>query len=260
MITNEPDCDYWEDYWEKLKLPQEIKKQRIAEIHKFLFDYLPMCRNSLLEIGCAPGGWLSYFHNVFNYNVYGIELAQLAYSKTIENMTMLRIPATIYNENLFSFNSGTYNIIFSAGFIEHFSDRLGVIKKIVDLASENDGLVVTLIPGLHGINWWISKTFRHKLAASHFQVSKEDLIRFHESAGLNTVLCRYINSWQISPPLQRTRFSKKFTTFSFIINLPFKVWNKIIQASFETFNFFPQSKFVNNGVLYIGRRRKPIIS
>ena len=163
----------------------------IHEIHLILTKLLPVGNFKIIEIGCAPGSWIAYFYNSFQYIPSGVEYAPKAYEKTLENLKTLNIKGEIFHADFFEFNHKPYDIVFSAGFIEHFLNVEPVIQKIVNLCASNGGFVITMIPSMQGINRWISKVFRPHVAAGHFPIKKEDLIKYHEQCGTKTLSIRW---------------------------------------------------------------------
>ena len=73
--------DKWEAVWAGIKLPTVTKP--VYDIQNQLESYLPRTgARSLIEIGCAPGGWMAYFNNHFSYSVSGLEYAEAAAEAT----------------------------------------------------------------------------------------------------------------------------------------------------------------------------------
>ena len=161
--AREFDVDYWKSVWSKVLLPQENTPESQHEIHRYLSGVLPASYSSLVEIGCAPGRWLAYFHKQFGLAVSGIEYAPVACEKTVENLSQLEIPTDVHNCDLFSFDGADYDVVFSSGFIEHFQDPERAVGKIASLC-KSGGLVITIIPAMESLNWWISRTFRPEVA------------------------------------------------------------------------------------------------
>ncbi len=180
MEVKEFDVNYWEDVWESIRIPVAVKADEIHEIHHVLSNILPKTELSLIEIGCAPGGWLAYYHNHYKYSVNGIEYAPKAHKITVENLQSQNIPAEIIAGDFFEFEHEPYDIVHSVGFIEHWENAVSVVQRIVDLCAPNGGYVVTMIPSMEGINWWISKTFRPHVAAGHYRMNKAELVKHHE--------------------------------------------------------------------------------
>ena len=254
MEKREFDVNYWEDVWKSARIPQAKKANEIHEIHRILTKILPSHKLNLIEIGCAPGSWLAYFHNCFDYSVSGIEYAPRAYHKTIENLKIQDIPGEIFQGDFFEFKHQPYDIVFSAGFIEHFQDVVPVIQKIVKLCTSEAGFVVTIIPSMQGINRWISKTFRPHVAAGHYPIRKSELINYHEQCGLKTQYCSYVGSLRVLPPIEKNRFCENHPSASAILNLPFRAWNRTVNIFTKRVGFYPKLSFMTTSIIYIGQK------
>ena len=254
MKEKEFDVGYWEDVWETVRIPQERKAEDIDEIHHILKKILPRGKLKLIEIGCAPGSWLAYFHNSFNYSVSGIEYAPRAHEKTIDNLNLLHIPREIFQGDFLDFRHEPYDVVFSAGFIEHFKEVASVIQKIVNLCASNGGFVITIIPSMQGLNRCISKTFRPHVAAGHFPITRKELVKYHERFGLETLYCNYVGSFHILPPVDKNQFSKQHPSVSAILNLPFRGWNRIVSILTKRTGLYPKLPFLTNSIIYIGRK------
>ncbi len=256
MQEEEFDSNYWEDNWNDIPIPQEVKSEDIHEIHQIISKILPDPDNelTLIEIGCAPGGWLAYFHNSFRCTVSGIDYATQACKKTIENLKLQNIPNNVLYADFFEFEHEPYDVVFSSGFIEHFKEIMPVIEKTVSLCKPSSGLVICIIPSMQGVNRWISKTFRPDVAAGHFPINKEELREYHESCGVKTLYCDYAGSLHIFPPIEKNNFSKNNPSISAIINLPIRAWNRFISVVTKKMGIYPKWGFLTKSIIYIGRR------
>ncbi len=174
--------DKWESVWAGAKLPTVTKP--MYDIQKQLESYLPRTdTRSFIEIGCAPGGWMAYFNNHFAYSVSGLEYAEVAAEATKKNMAMLAIDAVVLVQDFFTFDCvrQKYDIVFTAGFIEHFRNGSSVVQQICALSRQ---YVVTIVPNLYGINGFISKTIRPKIYAEHNPIDVTTLDLMHRNCGM----------------------------------------------------------------------------
>lgn len=254
MDKKEFDAGYWDDVWQHVKIPREIKKENVHELHRVFLKHLPVGPLNLIEVGCAPGGWLAYFHNNFCYAVSGIEYAPLAYQKTIENLNVLTIKGEIFHNDVMQFIHAPYDVVFSGGFIEHFRQVQPVVDKIVRLCRSNGGIVVTIIPSMEGVNRWISMIFRPHVAEGHFPMSKEELIAYHEECGLETLYCDYSGSLRILQPVEKNWFAQKHPRVSVFINLPFRIWNSVVNIVSKKMGLYPKCRFLTERIVYIGKK------
>jgi 2-polyprenyl-3-methyl-5-hydroxy-6-metoxy-1,4-benzoquinol methylase len=151
---------YWDAFWKKIKLPNKVDLNfsndfYIAEI---LNKYLTKNKNKIaFEVGCAPGKWLIYLSEHFNYNVEGCEYLESASKTTDENLKLCRISNYhIYTSDFLDFNPDKkYDVVLSLGFIEHFIDVDNVCKKHADILNPN-GILIIGVPKFTGLNWLIA--------------------------------------------------------------------------------------------------------
>ena len=243
----------WEDHWRNLTIPQ-IHRHHFHELHRIFERLLPR-QKSFIEIGCAPGSWMAYFAKQFNYSVSGIEYAPDAAEFTVRNMEYLKIPAKIFVDDFLSFKpKHQYDVVFSAGFIEHFDEPLSIISRIVNIANPNQGIIITTIPNSPSINSWIMKTFMPKAAAEHFPISLGELIVFHESLNLETLYANYFGCLKILQPIAGNDFALRHKCLAKFFNFPFRCWNKAVDTATRVFKVYPKIGVVSPAILYIGRR------
>jgi len=246
--------DYWESHWRGIKLPQVYYPADIHEFHQIFKKYL-LRSKGFIEIGCAPGKWMAYFNQQFDYFVSGIEYAPDAAALTIHNLELQKISASALIEDFLTFDSPqNYDVVFSAGFIEHFSEPKSIVERIIQLAKPNGGIVITVIPSMNGINRWISKTFRPNVAAGHHPVSIKDLKDIHEFFGIETVYFNYCGCLKLLLPVSKNRFAQNHRIASHLLNLPFRCWNKVIDIITRKLAFYPKVDWLSSSIIYIGRK------
>ncbi len=153
--------DLWKIYWETY-VPTLINKKNPFTP---LFDKQENGNGkSFLEIGGFPGVFAIWFHKFKNYDV---SLLDFYTDNPITNSLLKKNELSestikIIETDLFNYKSTeTYDLVFSAGFIEHFYNTQQVIQKHVDCLKNNGKLLITL-PNLKGINGWIQYLFDKK--------------------------------------------------------------------------------------------------
>lgn len=133
-----------------------------SDIHKLLVKHLPRGEGkTCLEIGCYPGTYLWYFNTYFGYRPSGIEYVEACVPKCREYMRSLGIEADIRQADLFQFSADEkWDLVYSVGLIEHFTDTTDVVKKHLELVKPG-GYLVLIIPnhsGFHGkILKWVDE-------------------------------------------------------------------------------------------------------
>jgi SAM-dependent methyltransferase len=218
-LTNK---EKWEKTWAGTKLP--VIQKPIKDLEQLLLNHLPKNDSySFIEIGCAPGGWMAYFNKTFGYNVAGVEYASGAAEITMQNLKMLQVNAEVYKQDFLNFNhQDKFDIVFSAGFIEHFNNVNFVTEKVCNLASR---YVVTIVPNLFGINGFISKTIRPDVFKEHIPIELKDLEDMHSQNGIKTLFCDYIGGIKIIMLAAHTPFFEKHKLVAKYFNLPFRSVN-----------------------------------
>lgn len=242
--------DKWEKGWANVELPAIYKP--VYDVQKLLELYLPKTTTfSLIEIGCAPGKRMAYFNNHFGYKVSGLEYAEAAAVTTKKNMEMLAIDADLLVQDFFTFDCGRnkYNIVFSAGFIEHFSDVSSVVQRICALSWQ---YVVTIVPNLYGINGFISKTIRPKVYAEHNPIDALTLDLVHRNCGMKTLFCDYIGGVRFIMPGAHTAFFNRHKYCARAVNAPVRVFNRLSMEIEKLLHCTPRYKLLSRDLMYVG--------
>jgi SAM-dependent methyltransferase len=161
---------FWDDYWKNIRVPCRVNMSFSFErcLDKAFSNVFRSDPNkTLIEIGCAPGKWMVYFHERYGYKVAGLDSSQQGILKTLENLTYHKIDGKIYNEDFFRFQpKEEYDIVLSLGFIEHFDDVDRVIEKHLSLL-RTGGLLVLGVPNFKGINKVIQKHVSEDILKKH---------------------------------------------------------------------------------------------
>lgn len=163
--------EYWDKQYQQMYRPsriQPINNLAVAELDKIFRKFLPIDREwRFLEVGCAPGIWMDYFHRTFSYNVEGIEYTNEGFELTKRNLKKLGVPSKVYHQDFFTHTlPRCYNVVFSGGFIEHFEDADGVIRRHMDLLVDG-GILLIEIPNLSGWNGTIQKKLNRYIYEKH---------------------------------------------------------------------------------------------
>jgi len=244
---------YWDPLWKGTSLP--VIASPGNDIGKKLEDILPKSdKISFLEVGCSPGGWMAYFNKHFAYSVNGIEYIKEAADITKQNMELQKIQANVLNLDFLKAEipPASYNIVFSAGFIEHFEDLEWVVGKICLSAKQ---YVITLVPNLYGLNGFICKVTTPKVFSAHKRIDINLLRQLHERAGLNTVFCNYVRGIKLIMPAVTTGgFFFGHRKLAYIINLPFRILNYISRKFSIYTNIYPRTKYLSSTLMYIGAK------
>jgi 2-polyprenyl-3-methyl-5-hydroxy-6-metoxy-1,4-benzoquinol methylase len=105
-----------------------------------------------LEIGCAPGKMLAWAQHDLGVRASGLDYSEPGVEFTNRLLSTLHIPADVRCENVFatSFAPGSFDVVFSAGVIEHFDDPRELVAKHVELLAPG-GVAVITVPNYGGV-------------------------------------------------------------------------------------------------------------
>jgi 2-polyprenyl-3-methyl-5-hydroxy-6-metoxy-1,4-benzoquinol methylase len=126
----------------------------------------------LIEVGCAPGKYLINFHQLFGYQVYGVEYSENGASITKANFKKYDLnPEQIVQANFFDpkFQNQyreKFDLVFSRGFIEHFDDVQQIVDHHLNLLKKGGHLIV-MIPNLSGLNYFLARIFNNDSLILH---------------------------------------------------------------------------------------------
>jgi len=166
--------EYWDGRWQRLKIPTEVTRNTAKFATKDLitiFDRLLPQREgmSILEIGAAPGRWLAYFKKNFNYDIHAIDYSTVGCRKMQENFDSLNLKATVYKLNILTDDLSDmphFDIVYSFGFIEHFSDFSAVVEKHAELLKEG-GILIIGVPNFAGFTKTVLQKTAPRIYTTH---------------------------------------------------------------------------------------------
>ena len=197
------DKGYWENRWQRIRTPKEIRRDTKHQVNKELlriFDtYLPhQQRPTILEIGGAPGQFLVYFAKQFGYLPHAIDYSAIGCEKMRQAFEIAYLDVTIYNCDIFNDLSDLprFDIVFSMGFIEHFSDLDSIVGKHVKLLKKQ-GILLLGVPNYRGISQVVLKRLAPRKLSMHNPETMDikNWESFEKKHGLETIFKAYIGGF-----------------------------------------------------------------
>jgi len=146
--------NYWSKQYENHKVIKYGLYKRVTEPPlfrrlKLVFKkQLPLGKGKkILEIGCAPGRWLVYFHRELDYAVYGVDYSQVGCALTEETLGKNGVSGEIICDNVSDVTflnkyEGFFDVVYSLGLVEHFTDPTDIISVHLRLLRKGGFLVV----------------------------------------------------------------------------------------------------------------------
>jgi 2-polyprenyl-3-methyl-5-hydroxy-6-metoxy-1,4-benzoquinol methylase len=145
--------DHWDSAWQRpprWRLPSKLfvstrNLQRVIEPH-----VRPGMR--YLEIGCAPGKMLAWVARELRADVSGLDYSQRGMEWARRLFDTLGLRADLRCEDVWSttFPPATFDVVFSAGLIEHFDDPGALVRLHVNLVKPGGRALIT-IPNYGGV-------------------------------------------------------------------------------------------------------------
>lgn len=173
------DRKFWQEFWDV----KDYKWQN--ESSNFIPDWdgmvckdLSLMRNKkCIEIGCFPGRYMHYFSESYSMNVKGIDFVKPDFE----------FPFHVYKEDFLSFNPEVkYDLVCSFGFVEHFEDLAGVMKKHLDILDANGVVLITLPNMVHGWRYKLRSVFDRQMFVTH---NKQAMIMRNIRSAISTLHC-----------------------------------------------------------------------
>ncbi len=252
------EIEYWENYWRAFNLPAEITRQtsslNILEELDIFDKFLPKGNFSVLEIGGAPGQYLSYFNKNHNYTVSCLDYSKVGCEKTLENFKLLNINGVVYEGDLFSENLDVpqFDIVCSFGFVEHFTNLESVVGKHLNYLKPGGKLIIG-VPNLQGINHWFLKRLAPNLLLGH-NLNTMDSKRwedFENDFALKVIFKDYVGGFEPSVFLKIERKSVLNNSLFFLA----RILNRLFHSNMKILRKF-NSK-ITSGYL-MGIYQKPM--
>ncbi len=202
------DTAFWEGYWGRFSLPDAVDERRsfdraLANRLRFLLEGV---RGKVLEIGCAPGRWLAFLSREFGLGVAGIEFTADGAAATRRNLELLDVRKANILEADFLVEppSPTYDVVVSLGFVEHFTDAVGIVSRHGKWLRPG-GLLVIGVPNLRGVHGWLQKALDPEVLARHNVdiMDPQTLTAIGRQSGLIPESAVYLGSLEPSLPIAR---------------------------------------------------------
>jgi len=220
--------------------------------------YLPVDRNAdVLEIGSAPGNYLVRLHQTLGWNPHGVDYAEMG---AAENKGVFQaagidpqqvILADAFGSEFQGSHRGRFDVVFSRGVIEHFTDFTGLIEGHCGLLKPG-GLAVISIPNYRGLNYFMKLIFD----PASLRVHNTDIMRLQEfsklfdSQGMEAKFCGYYGTTDFGMFGTPHRWLKPAYQLCDKVQV---LLNGIYRICFRDRG--PETRYTSPFLLYIGRKK-----
>jgi SAM-dependent methyltransferase len=170
------DRDFWINYWRSTT----IDPVSAEPFFKKWLRYFPSGPVRFVEIGGFPGSYSAYFKKFLGYEVTLLDfVVDPEVIQRVEKINEIRAGSieVIQADFVRAEVTRKFDVVFSAGFIEHFTDTDLVFRKHCDYLAKGGTLFISL-PNFKGISGWIQKWVDPANYAAHsIESMNVDLMR-----------------------------------------------------------------------------------
>jgi SAM-dependent methyltransferase len=178
--------EHWERVW---KCTHPVRS--VSRFNYYDFRLAALLRSLIhpgsrvIEIGCGGSRWIRFFSQELNCETWGIDYSQEGLAMTNRSFpngqNVHLVSGDFFDAALLPFNY--FDLVFSGGFIEHFSDATAVTRRFAQILRTN-GKVLTLTPNFLGIYKYLQKGMAPEIFAKHVPMDHNDLDSAHAAVGL----------------------------------------------------------------------------
>ncbi|MEM3405625.1 MAG: class I SAM-dependent methyltransferase [Candidatus Pacearchaeota archaeon] len=151
----------WNKFWKEYEKPSEAENWLIEERHKVLMKLINLInkknkrRIKILEVGC---GFASNSRLLLKekFDVYCLDKSKVVINKIKKDLKN----SFVGNAFNLPFKNESFDIVFSAGLLEHFHKPEGIIKEMIRV-TKKDGIILNFVPGRYSL-WQLFRFFHGK--------------------------------------------------------------------------------------------------
>lgn len=187
---------------------------------KLLEDYVwSQTGKGFFELGCGSSQFL-YKTALKGFTVSGIDFHQVSLNslqKQLERAEVSIDKLLIGDVTTFDVKAleNRYDILFSAGFLEHFQKPVFLLDRWRTILKEN-GKAVSIVPNMFSLNAEIMKQHDPELYKQHIRITPSELDDMHLDAGFSVVVSAfYYGGYDINFLIPWEKLQEKMPLFCF---------------------------------------------
>jgi 2-polyprenyl-3-methyl-5-hydroxy-6-metoxy-1,4-benzoquinol methylase len=198
--------DQWDSAWAgdlRLRLPSALNIS-IRDQQRLLAKHVRPGA-TYLEIGCAPGKVLAWVAAVLRADVSGLDYSERGLSTAKRLFAALHLDGDLRCQSLdeTTFPRASFDVVYSAGLIEHFKDPRAVVRAHVEFLKPG-GTALMTVPNYRGIYGRLQRYFdAHSLTTHNLEIMTCDALRalapVDESLEVRTYPLGRMSPWVLSP-------------------------------------------------------------
>ena len=191
----------WDATWRPTRLPKVLSfEHHVNRRWDQLFSRYLAGRGgaTVLEVGCAPGSWLIYFHDRWGLLPTGIESSPVGAELTRQNAAMSGTPVRVIEADLFDpVIDERFDVVWSGGLVEHFDDLSIPLARLREFVVPG-GLLITAVPNLDGSLYsWLRGHTNPTFLDVHRVLTPADLEGAYRQLGITPEKVGYFGTWNL---------------------------------------------------------------
>jgi 2-polyprenyl-3-methyl-5-hydroxy-6-metoxy-1,4-benzoquinol methylase len=160
---------HWDTGWQpsiRMRLPSRLNVD-VLNLTRLLIRHVnPGSR--YLEVGCAPGKLLAWVAAVLKAETWGIDYSDTGIAHCRALCDALKLKVELRHDDFFDHHLpyGSYDVVSSFGFAEHFDNVAPVVQRHLDLVKPG-GIALITIPNFDGLYGRLQRWCDPALLALH---------------------------------------------------------------------------------------------
>lgn len=199
------DTDYWNQIWAKRVVPSPLLPAAPGlngavnrALHRFLSQAMTrigvMPQHRVLEAGCGGSVILPYLVQQFSVVAEGIDYSEEGCELSRAIAARSGVETTIHQCDMFNPPDhllGRYDVVFSAGLVEHFDPTSRAITALQRLLASG-GHLITLVPNMTALPGLLQYIASPKIYAGHVALDLSRLAQAHQSVDMQILDAGYL--------------------------------------------------------------------
>jgi SAM-dependent methyltransferase len=198
LLKRLTDVAFWEKDWWQGKRPERLRLYRDVDFETVRLLCGEAAGSRVLEVGAGGSRILPYLARNFDYNVLGSDFSFAGCLLLRANLALQRVTGGVVCEDFLqsSLPAEAFDLVYSAGLIEHFDDLRSVVAEHLRLVKPG-GRLVLMVPNLQGFQGRILRRLAPSLWAAHRVFSPGELAEVLRRIGLEDIRFGYLGSFFI---------------------------------------------------------------
>jgi SAM-dependent methyltransferase len=198
LLKRLTDVAFWEKGWWQGERPERLWLYRDVDFETVGLLRGEAAGSRVLEIGAGGSRVLPYLARSFDYSVFGSDFSFAGCLLLRANLALQRAAGGVVCEDFLqsSFPADAFDLVYSAGLIEHFDDLRSVVAEHLRLVKPG-GRLVLMVPNLQGFQGKILRRLAPPLWAVHRVFSPAELAELLRRFDLEDIHFGYLGSFFI---------------------------------------------------------------